>query len=126
MKEICESNAKELNGLRREQEAIKTENEELKQQLEKLKDGLVQEKNKVFTEGNRSHLVMGDSLLRSIDEDKLQNTNVKCLQGAEISDVLHSMTDIDDIYMDITICVGTHDCEKDDFVPNDSLTLTDN
>ena len=81
-----------------------------------MKRQIKEKEKEVFTEGNCSHLVIGDSLLKSIDESKLQNTTVQSLPGAEISDVLHRLNDTDDIFMDVTVCVGTNDCGKDDFV----------
>ena len=123
MKSICESSSHQLHQLKKEYEEIRSENENLRKQIEEMKKMIKDKENEVFTEGNCSHLVIGDSLLKSIDENKLDNTYVKSLQGADISDVMHRLNDTDDIFMDITVCVGTNDCSNgDEFVP---AALTD-
>ena len=116
LKTVCEASADQLIKLKTEYEEMRSENDELKRQIEQLKRQVKEKEKEVFTEGNCCHLVIGDSLLKSIDESKLQNTTVQCLPGAEISDVLHKLNDTDDIFMDVTVCVGTNDCGKDDFV----------
>lgn len=123
LKTVCQSSAQQLHQISKEYDEVKAVNERLRNEILLVRQMIENKKKEVFTESCCSHLVIGDSLLRSIDESKLQNTTVQCLQGADIADVLHHMNDTDDIYMDITICVGTNDCSNgDDFVPN---ALTD-
>ena len=62
-------------------------------------------------------LLIGDGLLKEIDDKKLQRTNVKSLSGAKIDDVAKSLSDkcnsqnlpLNRIY----ICVGTNDCAEE-------------
>ena len=113
LKVVCETSADQLIKLKREYEDMRTENDDLKRQIEELTRKIKEKEKEVFTEGNCCHLVIGDSLLRSVDESKLQNTTVQCLQGAEVSDVLQRLNENDDFFMDVTVCVGTNDCSND-------------
>ena len=119
MKGTCDSTNAKLTDLQGKHDALAEENEQLKQSIQRLREQIDVKKQEVFTEGNCSHLVIGDSLLRSIDHNKLQNTVVKSMSGADTADVLHKVDELDDIYMDVTICVGTNDCNTndDDFQP---------
>ena len=74
IKTICESSAHQLHQLKKEYEEIRLENESLRKQIDEMKKMIKDKENEVFTEGNCSHLVIGDSLLKAIDESKLENT----------------------------------------------------
>jgi hypothetical protein len=106
-----------LGDLQNKYIGLKEENRDLKKAIDDMKAKLENKKKEVFTEGNCSHLLIGDSLLRSIDESKLVNTVVRSMPGADAADVMHKMNEIDDIFMDVTICVGSNDCSDEDFEP---------
>ena len=56
-------------------------------------------------------LLIGDSIIRNVDENKLDNTIVRSMSGATIGDELS----IDDkLYKKIFVCAGTSDCSKSD------------
>ena len=58
-----------------------------------------------------SSLLVGDRLLRDIDEKKLLKTKVKCISGAKITDVAKYLSEENDTSMGkIYLCVGTNDC----------------
>ena len=59
-------------------------------------------------------LLIGDSLIRNVDENKLDNTIVRSMSGGAIGD-LHNKLSIDDkLYKKIFVCTGTNDCSKSD------------
>ena len=60
---------------------------------------------------SKQALLIGDALLKSIDEKKLQKTKVKSLPGAKISDITNYLTNDADHYRQVVICVGTNDCD---------------
>ena len=117
MQKTCDASLLKLNTLQTKYDELETENADLRTTIKTLKDQIENKKKEVFTEGNCCHLVIGDSIIRSIDENKLVNTSVKCIPGADTADVMHKMNELDDIYMDVTICVGSNDCKNEDFEP---------
>ena len=57
-------------------------------------------------------LLAGDSLLRDVDEQKLNNTTVTSMSGARIKDLADHMdaVDAESRYNSVYLCVGTNDC----------------
>ena len=58
-------------------------------------------------------LVIGDSLLRGINQTKLARTHVTSLPGAKIKDVASNLARTEYKYNSIVICAGTNDCNND-------------
>lgn len=64
---------------------------------------------------NKQSLLIGDSLLRDIDEDKLHNTKVRCHSGATVKDITqHIATEVEKsaTYDSVYVVVGTNDCDE--------------
>ena len=59
-------------------------------------------------------LLIGDSIIRNVDENKLDNTIVRCMSGATIGDVHDELSIGDKLYKNIFVCAGTNDCSKSD------------
>ena len=59
-------------------------------------------------------LLIGDSIIRNVDENKLDNTIVRCMSGATIGDVHDELSIDDKLYKNIFVCAGTNDCSKSD------------
>ena len=59
-------------------------------------------------------LLIGDSLIRNVDENKLDNTIVRSMSGATIGDVHDELSIDDKLYKKIFVCAGTNDCSKGD------------
>ena len=57
-------------------------------------------------------LLAGDSLLRDVDEHKLNNTTVTSMSGARIKDLADHIdaVDAESRYKSVYLCVGTNDC----------------
>ena len=87
------------------------ENAALRQRI----DAMVTEQNKQswkqFT--TKKSLLVGDSTIKDIDEKKLKNTKVICLQGGRIDAVHEVIQTRPDKYDTVTMCVGSNDCTDD-------------
>ena len=84
------------------------ENAALRQRI----DTLVTEQSKrnweKFT--TKKSLLVGDSTVKDIDERKLRNTKVICLQGGRIDTVHEVIQTRNEKYDNVTLCVGSNDC----------------
>ena len=90
---------------------LKNEVKQLRQQVATLQNDLQQKKWQTFR--NKKSLLIGDSLIRDIDQDKLIKTTIKHIPGAKVSDVvqhLHEDMDCDGPLGNVIVCVGTNDC----------------
>ena len=83
---------------------LRNENIELKAQLAVLT-------TKHYAQ--KPDLVIGDSLLRGINQTKLARTHVTSLPGAKIKDVASNLARTENKYNSIVICAGTNDCNND-------------
>ena len=61
---------------------------------------------------NKPTLVLGDSIVRDIDEEKLVKTKVVSKSGATTKDIAETLQQDDNSYSSVVICVGTNDCKK--------------
>ncbi|CAH1795175.1 unnamed protein product, partial [Owenia fusiformis] len=59
-------------------------------------------------------LVIGSSIVRSIDPSKLINTDVDCISGGTIKDVHKKLTSLDKSYDRLVLQVGSNDTTKKD------------
>ena len=62
---------------------------------------------------NKKTLLIGDSLLQDVDENKLLNTKVSAVPGAKIKDIaqkLQNVVESDASYSNVVLCMGTNDC----------------
>ena len=84
--------------------SLRNENVELKAQLADLT-------TKHYAQN--PDLVIGDSLLRGINQTKLARTHVTSLPGAKIKDVASNLARTKNKYNSIVICAGTNDCNND-------------
>ena len=91
------------------------ENATLRTQVTSLSNQLQQKVWQTFTNNDHQSLLIGDSLIRNVDEQKLVNTQVTSLPGAKVTDVLKHLRDNDADFNNILCCVGTNDCTNDDF-----------
>ena len=83
---------------------LRNENIELKAQLTDLT-------TKHYAQ--KPDLVIGDSLLRGINQTKLARTHVPSLPGAKIKYVASNLARTENKYNSIVICAGTNDCNND-------------
>ena len=59
-------------------------------------------------------LLVGDSLLKKIDEEKLNATKVDAVSGTTVKEVLHRLQAQTAKYENIIVCAGTNDCSDAD------------
>ena len=118
MKALKADNIKTKDGLSEietQYENLKKDNTSLRGQVSKLESQLQNTTWENFTNNQKQSLVIGDSLLRDIDEKKLVKTQVISLPGAKVGDILKRLQSDDETYKQITCCVGTNDCANGDF-----------
>ena len=77
-----QTNRENVRKLEEENAVLRHQNEVLTREVNKLKRRLNERK----TEQNKS-LILGSSIIRNIDEKKLDNTEIRCLWGAKVKDL---------------------------------------
>ena len=100
----------------RESERLLDDNVQLCQRLAQLSAENNSLRWKQFGENNhkKKTLLIGDSLLRDIDEKKLKSTEVEVISGGRLTDVLKRLQRRDGQYGRVIVCAGTNDCGSDD------------
>ena len=63
---------------------------------------------------SRKTCVLGSSILRDIDPDKLENTDIICMPGGKIPTIHKKLNDIPAEYDRIVLMVGGNDCDSTD------------
>ena len=58
-------------------------------------------------------LLIGDSLIRDIDSEKLDNTDVIILPGGRVEDALKHLELVEESLCNVYLCIGTNDCSKE-------------
>ena len=78
------------------------------------------------TPARKSTLVIGDSMIRDIDAEKLDDTSIKCLPGATVKRVHDELRKIAPAqrHSKIVIVAGTNDCVKEDVNSDDVIKDT--
>ena len=59
---------------------------------------------------NRNDLIIGSSVIRDIDQSKLQKTTVKGIRGGRIHDIGNALKESSENYKSVSIIVGGNDC----------------
>ena len=110
-----EKNNQECKEAKTEVNDLKNEVKQLREQVAKLQNDLHQKKWQTFR--NTKSLLIGDSLIRDIDQEKLVKTTVKHISGAKTKDVaqhLQEDADCEGPLGSVYVCVGTNDCGDHD------------
>ena len=102
-------------------ENLEQENATLKQKVDTVSLQL----NQTVLEDRRS-LLIGDSLIRDVDEEKLVKAQVTSIPGGKAADVLKRLQSCDGSYRDIFCCVGTNNGSMDEFNDEDVITSFQN
>ena len=55
-------------------------------------------------------LLIGSSLIKDIEEDKLINTKMICIRGASLRNISDELNDLNSTFKNITIIAGRNDC----------------
>ncbi len=101
LKQICASTSASLAEL-----AI--ENAKLHDKVSELNCKL--DKSSQVSGMSQDTLLIGDSLLRDIDQQRLHNTKVVSIGGAKAHDALDKIMHTDEKYAKAIICIGTNNC----------------
>jgi lysophospholipase L1-like esterase len=114
----------EITSLKTSVEALTSECKELREENIKLRN---ENSTKTIIQrpqqgGGEKNLIIGDSLLRSVNQTKLKSTEVISISGAKTTDVLDRLSTLQPTYTSVTICVGTNDCSSTSFDADDAST----
>ena len=118
---ITTTNSTIINQLKEKDDGYKLlmkENQRLAAENAKLTTRLSRKAWEAFT--SQPARLIGDSLLRDIDENIIQKTKVTSLAGANIVDITEHLTNDAAHYRQVVICVGTNNCADD--IDIDQLT----
>ena len=110
-----QTSQKSLDDIKGECKTLRDDNTLLKTQVTSLSQQLQKKTWESFTNGNQKSLLIGDSIIRDVDESKLKQTQVTSLPKAKVTDVLKCLQDDEKSYKMITCCVGTNNCSEDNF-----------
>lgn len=95
---------------------MRTENKELRDQVSDLKQSVKASRTSSNARSDtKTTLVIGDSLIKSLDESKMQNVTVKSHSGATLTDITMRLKESKSNYDKLIICAGTNDCSKSTF-----------
>ena len=112
-----DSNSDQMNDLVTLNTQLMNDNDALRKSVTDLTTRLSQISWKSFTQPRpRSDLLIGSSLIRNIDKDKLTDTDVICKPGGTIDTVTKELERVKD-YDTITMVVGGNDCDREIPVP---------
>ena len=114
-KERKKATQDQLNRIQHSCETITAENIALKTQVSSLSTQLSKNAWDCFIKDGRQSLLIGDSLIRDVDQNKLVKTQVTSIPGAKTKDVLKTLQKHDETYASIVCCVGTNNCSTDEF-----------
>ena len=111
---MIDANSEELGHLRKKCERLEKDNASLKETNKRLEIKLTELKTASpqlpSTNHTKTSLVIGSSMVRDIDADKLLDTEVICLPGGHIKDVHDYLHQSHRTFKDVTILVGRNDC----------------
>jgi lysophospholipase L1-like esterase len=102
---------KSLDTLMSQCKLLRTENAHLRTQIEKLQTP----SRNISSCTSSRNVVIGDSLIRDIDEDKLVSTKVVALSGGKVQDAIRELEDCTEPFHDVYLCIGTNDCGRSEF-----------
>ena len=101
----------ELFEVKKQCEELKKQNEALQSEVQILK-----QQCKLHSQNSsKETLLLGDPLVKNIDQSKLQNPKVVSLPGARLNKALDYLVNAEESYKSIVCCMGTNDCSDENF-----------
>lgn len=104
----------ECNRLREDSRTLTSQLENMRKRVSDLEQDIQRKTWQTFR--NKRSLLIGDSIIRDVDEEKLLKTSVKSLPGAKVNDIAQHFLDdstCDEPMSHIYVCVGTNDCSDE-------------
>ena len=106
----------EMNAMTKECAELKATNTELRKSTADLQQQLM---DRIWTNfrthtDNGKTLLVGTSIVKDIDDEKLVRTTVKSMSGGVISGIREAINDVTDPYDRIIIMAGGNDCDNDE------------
>ena len=107
----------EIRTMSAEKESLRLEVESLRKQQTSLMEKVMQKKNEHDEKDQLPLLLLGDSLIRDVDERKLDHVKVISSSGAKLTELSEVLQRTEGRFTRIVICGGTNDCSvsTDDF-----------
>ena len=116
LQKSIDTSSKTLDFITKKCESLENENKGLHERIDILNKQLQQKSTHCCMANNETpKLLLGDSLIKDVDESKLHGTEVVSLQGAKVSDILQGLNQKEGPYQQIYICAGTNDCATCEF-----------
>ena len=112
LEEKCNSRNEDLSKSRADCDSLREENKRLRDQVGDLSSKMNKASWEHFLRDKKT-LLIGDSLVKDIDPDKLVKTDVVALPGAKVGDIMKKLDSNKNPYSRIIISAGTNDCAQD-------------
>ena len=112
LEEKCNSRNEDLSKSRADCDSLREENKRLRDQVSDLSSKMNKATWEHFLRDKKT-LLIGDSLVKDIDPDKLVKTDVVALPGAKVGDIMKKLDSNKNSYSRIIISAGTNDCAHD-------------
>ena len=113
---------KQFDDVKTQNETTKCDNALLKSEVLKLRAELAEQNwpRQAASTKTKPALVVGSSILRDIDNSKVENTYVHTISGGKIEHVLTYLSDVpSDKFGELTLIVGGNDCAEPTSVVTD-------
>ena len=115
----------EFSKLKEDNGKLLQKNKDLRQTVADLRTSVNKLTWKSFrNEGQRSHALIGSSIIRDVTQEKLHDTEVICKRGGNISDVKTVMENLNPGYESITLVVGGNDCGASSPKPAENIVIS--
>ena len=99
------------NSVSEENQTLREENAGLRKRIDELTNKLTAKAwNYLRDNSKEKSLLIGDLTIRDIDKNKLINTDVICIPGANVRQIQDELKDHPESFAAVTLVVGTNDC----------------
>lgn len=121
---------RELQQAHDESLALKNQIKELAENLTPLRTRITALENEIQANKwksfrNKRSILIGDSLIRDIDEEKLVKTTIKSIAGGKVTHIAQRYSEdtlSEEPVSHIYVCIGSNDCSDEDMKPEDVIT----
>ena len=111
----CDELVKENREIRIKCDELVKDNREMKTSISQLSlqfDKYVKANEDLRPNGKS--LLIGDAVIKDIDQSKLVNTQIECVPSATVAELTDCMNDLDGQFDRIILCIGSNDCAMEE------------
>ena len=99
------------NSVSEENQSLREENSSLRKRVDELSDKLTAKMWNFMRENCKDRsLLIGDLTIQDVDQNKLVDTDVICMPGANVQQINDELMKQTESFMTVTLAVGTNDC----------------